>query len=133
MLPVYLDNVPSGSSTRPFVHYAQLYLTDSEFLHYDFGSESDNMDHYGTAKPPPHDLSKITAPIALFLGDKDDLADPIDGQLLADHLPNLIHYEIVDYKGFTHLDFVTAIDADKLIYETIVSMMKANDKNNFKK
>ncbi len=128
MLPVYLDNLPAGTSTRPFVHYAQLYLTDNKFQHYDFGSEQENMDNYGSPTPPPHDLSKITAPVSLFLGDKDDLADPTDGQILAEHLPNLAHFEIVDYEGFTHIDFVTAIDADKLVYETIVGMMKANDK-----
>ena len=62
--------------------------------------------------------------MALFLGDKDNLASVTDGEFLAEDLPNVSHFEVVDFEGFTHLDFVTAIDADKLIYATIVNMIK---------
>ena len=26
-IPTYLDHIPEGTSTRPFVHYAQLYMS----------------------------------------------------------------------------------------------------------
>ena len=61
----------------------------------------------------------------MFLGDKDDLAVIADGELLAEDLPNVSLYKVVDFEGFTHLDFATAIDADKLVYSTIVDMMKS--------
>jgi pimeloyl-ACP methyl ester carboxylesterase len=127
MLPIYLDQVPDGSSTRPLVQYAQLHLLKDEFRKYDFGSDEKNIARYGTPIPPEYDLNNVQVPVALFVGDKDDLADPMDAQILADHLPNLALFEIVDYVGFTHMDFVTAVDADKLIYKTILEMMKAND------
>ena len=59
MIPFYLDHVPSGSSTRPFVHYAQLHLLDREFRKFDFGSPEKNTEHYGVSIPPKHDLSKV--------------------------------------------------------------------------
>ena len=121
-MPIYLDNVPDGTSTRPFVHYAQLHLTDV-FQKYDFGKE-ENMARYGSENPPVYDLSKITAPVALFVGDKDDLATIADAQTLADNLPNVSLFEIVDFEGWTHMDFAIAVDANKLIYAKILEMMQ---------
>ena len=126
MMPIYLDNLPAGSSTRPFVQYAQLHLLENEFRKFDFGKQ-ENMVRYGTEVPPSYDLSKISAPVALFVGDKDDLACPADVDYLVTQLPNVIHHEIVDFQGWTHLDFSIGIDADKLIYQTIMNMMIAYD------
>ena len=33
--------------------------------------------------------------MALFLGDKDDLASVADGEFLAEDLPNVSHFEVV--------------------------------------
>ncbi len=125
-MPTYLEHVPDGSSTRPFVQYAQLHLLDNEFRKYDFGSEEENVAHYGVPIPPSYDLSNVKVPVALFAGDKDDLACVEDVQVLADRLPNVSLFQVVEFEGFTHLDFAIAIDADKLIYSTIVDMMSAN-------
>ena len=56
MMPTYLDHIPDGSSTRPFVQYAQLHLLQDEFRKYDFGSDEENIAHYGSAIPPSYDL-----------------------------------------------------------------------------
>ena len=60
----------------------------------------------------------------MFLGEKDDLAVIEDGRLLAEDLPNVSLFKIVDFEGFTHMDFSIAIDADKLIYIPMIEMMK---------
>ena len=59
MVPIYLDHIPSGSSTRPFVHYAQLSLLNREFKKYDFGNADENVEHYGVPVPPNHDLTNV--------------------------------------------------------------------------
>ena len=64
--------------------------------------------------------------MALFAGDKDDLACPKDVATLAKRLPNVSLHQIVDFEGFTHLDFSIAIDADKLVYSKIIEMINAN-------
>lgn len=123
MLPTYLDHIPDGSSTRPFVQYAQLHQLENEFRKYDFGSEKANQDHYGQSTPPSYDLNNIKVPVALFLGDSDDLACVDDARVLAERLPNNSLFEVVDFEGFTHLDFSIAIDADKLVYSKIIQMI----------
>ena len=122
MASVYLDMVPAGTSTRPLVHYAQLHLTDLEFRKFDFGKK-ENEETYGTSTPPSYDLSKIQTPVAIWVGDKDYLVDIQDVDYLVSVLPNVKHYETVDIPGFTHLDFATAIDADKAVYAKIIDKM----------
>ena len=123
MVPEYMDHIPAGMSTRPIVHYAQLNLYDHEFKKYDYGNPELNMDAYGTPVPPNYDLSKITAPTAIWAGDKDDLADVADVEHLVEVLPNVTHYEVVGIEGFTHLDFAIAIDADQYVYAPILERM----------
>ncbi len=44
MIPTYLDHVPESSSTRTFVHYAQLHLSKN-FEAYDFGETGRTTTH----------------------------------------------------------------------------------------
>ena len=39
-IPTYLDHIPEGTSTRPFVHYAQLYMS-GEYDYRIFGQQID--------------------------------------------------------------------------------------------
>ena len=125
MMPTYLEHVPDGSSTRPFVHYAQLHLLDNEFRKFDYGEE-ENMNHYGSTTPPAYNLNNVQVPVALFIGDKDDLACVSDVENLAQDLPNVSLFQVVEFEGWTHLDFSIAIDANKLIYSKIIDMINAN-------
>ena len=59
MIPIYLDQVPAGSSTRPFVHYAQLNQLERQFRMFDFGSEELNIENYGQPVPPNHNLKNV--------------------------------------------------------------------------
>ena len=126
MMPTYLDHVPDGSSTRPFVQYAQGHLLQDEFRKYDFGNDEENLEHYGSVIPPAYDLSNVKVPVALFAGDADDLACVADVNILAEQLPNVSLLQVVEFEGFTHMDFSIAIDADKLVYNKILEMINAN-------
>ena len=118
MIPTYMDHIPEGTSTRPFVHYAQLYLS-ARFESYDYG-ELGNYQHYGQATPLDYNLKKVTAPTALFKGDADDLADMIDVDLLINELPNVA----LDIEGWTHLDYIVAMDADVLVYDLVLDLLQ---------
>ena len=63
MSPVYLDHVPSGTSTRPIVHYAQLHDYDMEFKKFDFGNQDENIEHYGSATPPAYNFENVQVPV----------------------------------------------------------------------
>ena len=69
MLPVIMGHTPAGSSTRNLVHYAQG-VNSGKFRMYNHGKK-DNLAHYGQEEPPEYDLSKITAPIALYWSAND--------------------------------------------------------------
>jgi len=122
MIPTYLDHIPEGTSTRPFVHYAQLYVSGN-FEAYDYG-ELGNWQHYGQATPLDYDLKKVTAPTAIFKADADDLADLVDIDLLVNELPNVVLDHLVDIEGWTHADYIVAMDADTLVYDYVLDLIK---------
>ncbi|XP_059093434.1 lipase 3-like [Tigriopus californicus] len=113
MIPFYLDHLPGGTSTQTFVHYAQLFLDKDRFARYDYGPVRNQLE-YGQDTPPEYDLSKVSAPTALFVGNADDLADPVDAALLMDRLPNVIYNEIVDFDGWNHFDFFANMETDRV-------------------
>ena len=121
MIPVYLDNHPAGSSTRPLVHYAQLNDANDRFVNYDFGSPQDNLDHYGVESPPEYDLTRVTAKTAIYVGDIDATATVPDGEHLRDVLPNVIKFEVLP--DCSHMDFAIALQAREQIYDQILQVM----------
>ena len=127
MISFYLDHVPAGTSTNTLVHYAQLYSKGNDaFDRYDWGPE-ENLIRYGQEEPIAMDLSLVTTPTALFVGNADQLATLADNEILASRLPNLLGLHLVDYDGWTHCDFIMGKDADTLVYRQIVDYM--NDLN----
>lgn len=122
MIALYLDNIPEGTSTRPFVHYAQLFLS-AKFQAYDFGA-TENVYRYNTTVAPLYDLSKVSAKTAIFKGDNDDLVSLIDVQQLVSELPNVVFDHLVELTGWTHIDYAVAMDADIYVYDYIVDLFK---------
>ena len=78
--------------------------------------------------PPQNDYnthsSQVTAPTALYAGDNDALADLADIQMLAEVLPNLIAFEVVDYEGWTHADFFMATRSGELVTSRYMQLME---------
>jgi len=50
---------------------------------------------YGQPTPVEYDVTRIRTPVALFIGEEDELADPVDSKKLAQKLPNLVNYQVV--------------------------------------
>lgn len=68
---MYLTNFPAGGSTKQIVHYGQE-INSKKFRKFDYGVFN-NLNRYGSIEPPDYDISKITAPIALFYSENDNL------------------------------------------------------------
>ena len=130
-LELFLDHLPAGSSAKPFVHYAQLFLSDNEFRQYDYGPRENKIRYNGSETPPPYELANVVAPTALFVGEADDLGNIEDNDHLAKVLPNCFHHEVIDEK-WSHIDFAVAIDAPEKIYNTIVSYIEHFEKEQFR-
>jgi pimeloyl-ACP methyl ester carboxylesterase len=122
MLPVILGHTPAGASVRSLVHYAQGVNT-GQFRQFNFG-KAENLEKYGQAEPPSYDISKITAPIALYWGENDWLGVKADVYRLAEQLPNLVRKYRVPHDKFNHLDFLWAIDSVPLLYKTMEDFQK---------
>lgn len=65
----------------------------------------------------------ITAPVTLFWGENDLLADPRDVHALSQELPNLTGMHQVGDQYWSHLDFVWAIHAGSELNEPLIKMM----------
>lgn len=131
--------------------FAKNYNAEGEtFIRYDYGTEG-NLKHYGREKPPPYDLSLVTAPVYLFWGENDLLTTPTvslpflaeyltifdcllffpfptigflkDVAWLASKLPNLKASIRVDYPYFNHWDFLWSTNVNELLYDRIIPLL----------
>ncbi|KAG7170966.1 Lipase 3-like 2 [Homarus americanus] len=93
-----------------------------KFQKYDFGTLG-NLRQYGSLSPPSYNLSRVTVPVALFWSDNDWLADPTDVLHLVGQLPHVVYSHRVEDSKFTHLDFVWALHADKLVYHDLLRVL----------
>lgn len=121
MLPVYVSHAPAGASSRQMFHYRQLFES-AKFRQYDHG-KIENVLKYGQTTPPSYNISKITAPVALHYSDNDLLSDTVDVELLHKKLPNPVGMFRVPLAKFSHLDFIWAIDAPTLLYDSIRKLL----------
>lgn len=120
MIPVILSNVPAGSATKQFFHYAQE-LKSGDFKKFDYGFIK-NLVVYGKTSPPKYDLSKVTAPVAMFYGDNDNFASEKDVNALYYVLPTVV--KKMKIKTFNHLDFLWAIQVPTLLYNNVISLIE---------
>ncbi|XP_055376048.1 lipase 1-like [Condylostylus longicornis] len=121
-LPVFLGHFPAGASSKQLIHFGQI-RKQGKYQLYDYGFIG-NLLKYKSIKPPLYDLNKVTAPVVLHYSQNDWLADSLDVLRLKDELPNVIRTHIVANPKFNHLDFLTAIDIKKLLYDDVVNMLK---------
>ncbi len=125
-LNVYMDHFPSGSSLKSLDHYAQI-IQAEEFQEYDYGTQG-NEQVYGQSTPPLIHIENIQGkvPIAMFVGAKDELADPIDNEW-AD---SMMQKAVVFYNEYNlgHLSFMVANDMSFFTVDAISLIKKYSPK-----
>lgn len=119
------------------------------FHQFDYGPDQ-NILKYGNIKPPDYDLSKVTAPVAIWYGLNDRLVyhevRKIEEYLwfwvklqetlftsfllsfqdvvaLSKQLPNLVGLHLVPFPKFNHFDFLWAKDSQSLLYDHVIQVM----------
>ncbi|KAL3288935.1 hypothetical protein HHI36_003379 [Cryptolaemus montrouzieri] len=110
------------ASWRQVIHYSQVVKSDV-FSNYDHG-KSRNKEKYGTESLSAYDLSRVSAPVALFYGKNDLNYHEDDVNTLAGKLGNVVLKHAVDLDLFNHLDFLYAKDSIPLLYNHITNIMK---------
>ncbi len=128
MVPTYMSHTPAGSSTTQFVHYAQLASNGGRFAKLDLGPVK-NLVTYGQPQPPDYPIERITVPTLLFSGDADSLSTPSDSDKLASLMSDgvVVHNEVIDYSGWSHLGFIWHMDARTVLYDRMLAMMMRID------
>ncbi|KAG8180326.1 hypothetical protein JTE90_016360 [Oedothorax gibbosus] len=121
-LGVYTSHLPAGSSTKSIVHFAQM-VNSKKFTKYDYGTTA-NMKQYNQTTPPEYDVSKITTPVALLWSLNDALADSADVVELQPKLKSLVSSYCVPYPAFNHEDFVMAEQANTLVYQQVLDLLR---------
>jgi len=121
---VYGNLDPAGTSIQNMNHWGQGVRKDN-FCYYDYGTGHDNEKHYGQRDPPCYNLANMVAPVALFSGGMDDLADPTDvSRLISELNPNVIIYQD-EISYYSHMDFVWGLDAYTVLYPQIISLINS--------
>lgn len=98
-------------------------INSGRWAQFDFGPLQ-NVRRYGRLKSPDYSLRNVTAPVALYYSDQDELAASKDVERLARELPNLVISFKVQDDTFNHLDFVWAKDAKELCYHYVFEQMR---------
>lgn len=116
---VYTNHAPAGTSVKNFVHYAQS-VNSKSFQMYDYGVK--NMERYNQTSAPLYNITNVKVPVALYYADKDWLADPRDVEFIRSRVDNIVD----DYncKGWNHLDFLWAENANTLLYGRLVKLIQ---------
>ncbi|XP_077532056.1 lipase 3-like isoform X2 [Haemaphysalis longicornis] len=82
-----------------------------------------NRRRYGRWQPPNYDLSRVTAPTAIFYSLNDWLSDTKDVRKLVYSLPNVVMtYQVADPQ-FTHIDFTLSLLASRFVYPTLLRLL----------
>jgi pimeloyl-ACP methyl ester carboxylesterase len=113
---------PGGTSVQNMIHWLQMVRSDL-YQMFDYGA-IENQKIYGQNTPPIYNLSNYpkTIPTAIYMGSLDELADPIDDAYLLSQLP--IKPLVISIPTYSHIDFVWATDANRLIYDSVVAFMQ---------
>ncbi|XP_049274090.1 lipase member K-like isoform X1 [Rhipicephalus sanguineus] len=121
-VPVYVTNLPVGSSSQNLLHYAQMYKAKN-FVRFDYGTEK-NKEQYKQERPPPYPLENITAPFAIYQGRGDIFANPQDVHDLAERLRCiLVVNETVPDPTFGHLDFIYGYNATDILHRHMINLV----------
>ncbi|KAF2902882.1 hypothetical protein ILUMI_03303, partial [Ignelater luminosus] len=130
LLPVFVMQESDAIGIKTVNHFVQLIET-GRFTKYDYGNLNEEV--YGMSIPPVYNLSKINVPNYFIRAHKDPLATKKNVyetyMALPEHTRPFDIY-LVDYKPFTHGDFIMARDVKKLVYDHIVNFLNSN-KNRF--
>uniref|UniRef100_V5GMQ9 Lipase n=1 Tax=Anoplophora glabripennis TaxID=217634 RepID=V5GMQ9_ANOGL len=112
---------PAGLSMKELKHYLQL-VKSGHFRQFDHG-ELNNLEIYKKSSPPDYDISRVTAPVALYYGKNDWLVGTADIDQLAEELPNLVENYLIEYDYFNHMDFIVAKDVVSLLYFDLINKL----------
>jgi hypothetical protein len=125
-MPVYLSNIPEGSS----IYLAQQvveWLSDGYVRRYNWG-DRENMKRYGSAEIEDYPLEKVSAPFLMLTTPSDILVTNQDVEYLAARVQNPIVMEITE-PHYSHVTFILAPPPGirHVVYDRVIKTMRDHD------
>lgn len=120
--PIVASHIPAGTSSFSFLHYIQNYIL-KRFQSFNYYIESNWSTNQYLRKLPEYDLSKVSAPITLFVSDSDWFTDKKDVNKLKRSLKSIVGYHLISARDFSHLEFVYGSRAKKLVYTKLFEIL----------
>ncbi|KAF2885017.1 hypothetical protein ILUMI_21133 [Ignelater luminosus] len=121
-----LYEIKRTASIRQLRHYSQN-INSGLFRQFDFGKKV-NLEKYGSPKPPAYNLTKVTAPTALFYSEGDWITHALDVETLSEELPNCVYKYKIPYKQFNHYDYLIANDVVSMVYQNVFYVLEKYNK-----
>lgn len=118
-IPAIVSHFGSGTSFKNMVHFGQMILS-GRCQKYDYGFFG-NWERYNQFTAQKYDVAKMKTPTVLFSGSNDKLADPQDVKSLKGQISNLMYFQ--EIAGWNHADFIFGMDAPRVMYSKMISMM----------
>ncbi|KAF2889161.1 hypothetical protein ILUMI_17012, partial [Ignelater luminosus] len=88
---------------------------------YDYG-EKENLRKYGQPNSPEYNLTKITAPVALYYGANDLFCVPEDVGKTSSMMQNVVVNKRIP--DFNHVDILWGIDVVDLVFNDILKLLE---------
>jgi len=114
--PITSGHYPAGSSVQNMYYWSQMF-NNPDFSKFDYGTAG-NLEKYGTATPPLYDLSQITEPVYMFVGQYDELASLPDTATLKGQLTGSSHVEYRTYP-LGHASFIWGLDVAAYVNDVL--------------
>lgn len=122
-VPMYVGHYPKGTSYQNGRHYYQVYRA-KEFVMYDHGRVG-NRHRYGQSTPPPYPVERITARVAGFYSEGDQLAVARDEEDLIARLGDaVVFHRKVPQKTFRHMDFSLGYRANDFLHNVAIDLVR---------
>lgn len=117
-LPVYISHYPDVTSNMNVLHTFQL---TNGFQMYDYGKER-NLVKYAQPVPPHYNLSKVTAPLAIFWSEGDAFTTTLDIMQLFRHLKGPVKDCFIP-GIFSHAGFIIRTDINEVVYDKVLKII----------
>ncbi|XP_031556032.1 putative lysosomal acid lipase/cholesteryl ester hydrolase [Actinia tenebrosa] len=121
-VPVLASHWPAGTSFKNIIHFGQV-IYDNQTRRFNYGKWG-NRRHYHQDEPPAYNVSKMTTPTAMFVGQHDSLSVEADVLQLKEEIQKVVTlYQVIP--EWNHIDFVLGMDAAKVLYRQIIKIIES--------
>lgn len=97
-------------------------------MQFDYDNVTINREVYGTDKPPPYDLSKVTASVNLIYSNGDATATAENAEKIKNILPNVKWTYVVPDDNFAHIDFSYSRFLRERLNDKVIERINAANK-----